>query len=260
MSDTLHCPDCGHENPPGFEACAACGFPLTESTAGSAPAAAPAVKPAEGPSSTPQITIRRPRPRPPRGSQQATTLWLVFGTFAALMVIWVAIKANVDRATQPVEGSSPEQQVNADSLMRELQRDSTNVSARVRLGDILYDTGNWNDAIVHYRAALRMDSTLVSALVDLGVCYYNLGATEEAERHFTLALRREPHQPVALFNLGIVSERRKAYREAMDYYHRALQTAPPEEIKQAIMAGMARIQQAQGLQPGPLPETPSAPR
>jgi tetratricopeptide (TPR) repeat protein len=255
MSDTLHCPDCGHENPPGFTACSACGFPLGEAPAGPAPPAAPAA------AAAPHITIRRPLPRPrPRGSQQATTLWLVFGTFAALMVIWVAIKANVDRATQPVEGSNPQQQVNADSLVRVLQQDSTNVSAQVELANIFYDTGNWNDAIVHYRSALRMDSSLVSALVDLGVCYYNLGSTEDADRHFRLALVRDPHQPVALFNLGIVCERRKDYREALDFYHRALQTAPPEEIKQAIVAGMQRIEQAQGLQPKPLPgSSPTTP-
>jgi len=258
MSDTVHCPDCGHENPPGFETCAACGFPLGEAPASPAPPATP--DPPAATPSAPHITIRRPLPRPrPRGSQQATTLWLVFGTFAALMVIWVAIKANVDRASQPVEGSNPQQQVNADSLARVLQSDSTNVTAQVELANIFYDTGNWNDAIVHYRSALRKDSSQVSALVDLGVCYYNLGDAEEAERHFSLALNRDPHQPVALFNLGIVSERRKAYRQAMEFYHRALQTAPPEEIKQAIIAGMGRIQQAQGLQPKPLASPPATP-
>src|SRR5206468_2849724 len=142
---------------PRFENCAACGFPLGETPAEPAPAAPPVSPPGAAPaSSEPHITIRRPLPRPrPRGSQQATTLWLVFGTFSALMVIWVAIKANVDRASQPVEGSNPQQQVNADSLARVLQSDSTNVTAQVELANIFYDTGNWNEAILHYRSALR---------------------------------------------------------------------------------------------------------
>lgn len=257
MSDTIHCPDCGHENPPGFDTCAACGFPLTEDRGPQAHRQqGPEATPVESPE--PQIYIRRPRPRPIRSSQQATALWLVFGSFAVVLLIVVAVRANLERAHQPVEGSTPQQQFNADSLFDALQKDSTDVAARVKLGDIFYDTGNWPDAIIHYRAAVRMDSSQVSALVDLGVCYYNLGHTEDAERYFMLALNRDAEQPVALFNLGIVSERKKQHRQAMEFYHRALRAEPPEQIKQAIMEAMGRIQKELGLEAKPLPgKTPS---
>jgi len=252
MSDTIHCPDCGHENPPGFDACAACGFPLTDAGARAAPAS-PGTEATPAESAEPRIYIRRPRPRPIRSSQQATALWLVFGSFAVVLLIVVAVRSNLERAHQPVEGSTPAQQFNADSLFDALQKDSTDVAARVRLGDIFYDTGNWPDAIIHYRAAMRMDSSQVTALVDLGVCYYNLGHTEDAERHFMLALNRDAEQPVALFNLGIVYERKKQHRLALEYYHRSLRTEPPEPIKQAIMEAMGRIQRELGLEARPLP-------
>src|SRR5262249_26577578 len=154
------------------------------------------------------------------------SLWLVFGTFAALVVLYVAFKANYDRVTRPIEGSSEAQQAAGDSVLRVLSRDSTNVDAHVRMGDLLYDTGHWSDAIVHYRAALRIDSSRTTTLVDLGVCYYQLDAPEEAERHFMLALERDPHQAVALFNLGIVYERREQYRKALGFFHRALESGP----------------------------------
>lgn len=256
MSDTIRCPDCGHENPPGLTECAACGFPLVpepgnrgaNGPAAEPPPAAPTGEPTTAPY-IPRPIRRPPRPRP---NAQAATLWLIFGTFCALVVIGVAIKTNVDRASQPIEGSSPVQQASADSVLATLQRDSTNVAARVRLGDILYDTANWSEAIVQYRAAIRMDSSLTSSLVDLGVCYYNLGAGEQAERHFLLALQRDPHQPVALFNLAIVYEGRKDYKKAIQLFHRALETQPPDEMRQAVIAAMERIQQAQGLKAGPL--------
>ena len=251
MSDTIRCPDCGHENPPGFNACAACGFPLTEAGASEGRQAESEATSTEG--AEPQIYLRRHRPRPMRSSQQATALWLIFGSFAVVLLIVVAVRANLERAHQPVEGSTSQQQFNADSLFDELQKDSTDVAARVKLGDIFYDTGNWPDAIIHYRAAVRMDSSQVSALVDLGVCYYNLGHTEDAERYFMLALNREAEQPVALFNLGIVHERKKQHRQAMDFYHRALRTEPPEQIKQAIMEAMGRLQKELGLEARPLP-------
>ena len=260
MSDTIRCPDCGHENPPGATECAACGFPLESEAvarAGATRREPPRTEPAPGaePPAPPYIPRPIRRPPRPRSNMQVTSLWLIFGTFCALAVIGVAIKSNVDRAQQPIEGSSPVQQASADSVMATIQRDSTNVAARVRLGDILYDTGNWSEAIVQYRAAIRMDSSLTPSLVDLGVCYYNLGASEQAERHFLLALKRDPHQPVALFNLGIVYEGRKEYRQALDQFHRALETGPPDEMKQAVVAAMERIQKAQGLKAGPLPQT-----
>jgi tetratricopeptide (TPR) repeat protein len=197
---------------------------------------------------------RRPRRPRPLASNQVLSLWLVFGTFCALVVIWVAFKANYDRATQPVPGSSEAQQSRADSLQRILARDSTQIEARVRLADLLYDTGNWSEAVIHYRSAVRQDSSLSTALVDLGVCYYNLGDPTEAERHFRLALGRDPHQPVALFNLGIVYERRKEYRAALEFFHRALQSGPPEPMRSPLLEAMNRVQEQLGTQARPLPE------
>jgi tetratricopeptide (TPR) repeat protein len=249
VTGTLRCPDCGHPNPAGAAACEACGFPLAEHSQEALHAAPEASSPA--PQALPPIPRPRRR-RPPRGSNEALSLWLVFGTIMALVVIYFAVKSNVDRSQPPVEGASPVQQENADSLRLVLEKDSTDVHAQVHLGDLLYDTGNWTEAIVHYRAAIRRDSSLVNALVDLGVCYYNLGAAADAKRHFELALRRDPHQPVALFNLGIVYEGMNDTKLALDFYHRALRTEPPDEMKQAILQAMSRVQKKAGVQPKPL--------
>ncbi|TMQ68327.1 MAG: tetratricopeptide repeat protein [Candidatus Eisenbacteria bacterium] len=176
------------------------------------------------------------------------------GALAVAVVIYMAIKANYERATAPIEGSSEAQQAAADSVLRAIERDSTDVTAHVRLANILFDTGNWSDAIVHYRAALRRDSSQVTAIVDLGVCYFNLGESDQAERHFELALAHDPHQPIALFNLGIVHEHRKDYRGALGYFHRALQSGPPDNMQQPLVEAITRIQRKTGTQAPPLPE------
>ena len=263
MSETLRCPDCGRDNPVGAESCAHCGFPLRE------PAAAAPAPPAEAPATAPEPAAPSPpgppidramlrpfRPRRPRpqGSTVALQLWLVFATFMALVVIGIAFKANVERASQPIEGSSAAQLAEAEALRTRLEKDSTDVEARVRLGDIFYDTGNWPDAIVQYRAAVRMDSSLGNALVDLGVAYYNLGSATEAERNFLLALKRDPHHPVALFNLGIVSEGRGEPKAALEYFHRALQSNPPENMREPLLEAMARVQKKTGAAAPPLPD------
>jgi len=252
MTDSIRCPDCGASNPPDAASCAHCNFPL-------APAAAEP-PPAKGPRPEPSIPRSPPRPRrrPPRasGAGQALSLWLFVGGFAALLLVFMGIKAGVDRSSEPVEGSNEAQQKRADELQATLAKDSTDVDTRQALADLYYDTGNWSEASTHYRSVLRRDSTRVTAIVDLGVCYYNLGVTDRAETLFQLALRRDPHQPVALFNLGIVSERRDDYDAALRYYHAAIQSAPPEEMGKALIEAMQRVQQKTGRTPPPLNQGP----
>jgi len=255
MSDPNRCPDCGHENPAGSESCSACNFPLRP--APPPPAAVPEAPPAPEPAAPP-VRSRPPRPirprRPRPGQNQALTLWLAFGAILAVMVIYIAIQANVERASVPVEGASTDQQQQADQIMAALAKDSTDVEARVALADLLFDTGNWPDAIIQYRAVLRRDTSRVTAIVDLGVCYYNLGDPVIAEQLFERALRHDPHQPVALFNLGIVHERRKDDKGALSYFHRALQSSPPESMRQPLMDAIARAAKNAGIEARPLPQ------
>ena len=251
MSETIQCPDCGFQNPAGSAVCARCHFPLTEDLKAPIPA------PAAG-TSGPAIPRLRPiRPRRPRPEANvALSLWLGVGAFVALLLVLIAIQANVKRGDQQVEGSNAEQQKSANELRTALEKDSTDNHARVALADILFDTGNWSEAIVHYRSAVHHDSTLVTAIVDQGVCYYNLSAPDEAERLFKLALQREPHQPFALFNLGIVYERRGDNDKALEYFHQALESSPPENMKPALMEAMQRVFKATGKQAPPINSNP----
>ena len=242
MTESLRCPDCGRENPPGSTTCVHCGHPIHEET-----------KPAERPVFIRRHLIRSRPPRP-RDAQQALQLWLVFGTVCVLIVLWVAIDANRRRAEQPVEGSNARQQEAANALYTELARDSNSVAVHRQLADLLYDTANWSEAVVHYRAAIRRDSSLSTAMVDLGVCYYNLSRPDLAEQMFQLALARDPHQPVALFNLGIVAETRGEDEKALQFYHRSLQSGPPDPLMQALQERMTGLMKKMGASAPPLPD------
>src|SRR5206468_5472549 len=95
VSQKARCADCGHENDAGAASCEACHFPREEAAVG--PAAASDRASATGaadPAAAPRpLRPRRPRPAP----NQALSLWLVFGTLASLVVIYMAIKANYER-------------------------------------------------------------------------------------------------------------------------------------------------------------------
>jgi tetratricopeptide (TPR) repeat protein len=257
MDHTIRCPDCGRENPEGAEYCAQCNHPLGEARdhlpggAGAGPAPA-----GPGRGGMPPIRRRIIRARRPGGrdAQQAAQLWLIFGTICVLVVLWVAIQSVNQRSTPQVEGSNADQQKLAAQLFSELARDSNNVDAHHQLADLLYDTANWPEAIVHYRAVLRRDSTRVNAIVDLGVCYFNLSDTEEAEKFFQRALTLEPQQPVALFNLGIVHESQGDTSGALQFYHRAMQSKLlSESMRKPLMDRMEALFRKSGRQAPPLP-------
>jgi cytochrome c-type biogenesis protein CcmH/NrfG len=191
------------------------------------------------------MILRPPRfrPRPRRVDPTSATLWIVFGGFAASVMLWVAVQATLKKAGPvPIPGATGSVQATADSVQQVLARDSTNADALQKLADIYYDTGNWEPAIVQYRSVLRHDPSRTTALVDLGVCYYNLSDSQTAETLFQEALTREPDHAVALFNLGIVNEKRGDNAAALDYFRRCLASHPPEMMRAPVAASIERVQ------------------
>jgi tetratricopeptide (TPR) repeat protein len=259
MLEDVICPSCGFRNPPDAENCAACNFPLKR--AAGEGVTEPSRAEQASATGVPTYAPRRMR-RPPRGPAplqgQAMWLWLLFGTFAAVVLIATAVqtfrKQNAPPAAPPVEGVSPEQQAVVNSARAELARDSSNVEAHLALANVLYDTGNWDQAIVEYRSVLRRDSTRVPPMVDLGVCYYNLGDTPHAEELFHHALQLDPGQPVALFNLGIVAERHGHWDEALRWYHQAMEHATDAGLRESIAQALQRTATKAGRKPPPLPQ------
>jgi len=245
MPETIRCPSCGTENAAGAEACAQCNFPLAEKAA-----ATPAPEPEFAFDPGPRPVPRRTRPDAMQPIQMQ--LWLFAGIAVVMGILYFAAQGFWNSNAKPVEGAAPQQQQRADAARAVLEKDSTNLVARIELANVLYDTGNWSEAIVHYKSALRLDPNRATTVVDMGVCFYNLGKFAEAESLFQRAIVLDPHQAVAMFNLGIIAEAQERWDEALVQYHRAMQSGPPEGMKpileQHIQAAMAKT----GKTPPPL--------
>jgi len=270
MSTPIKCPSCGYWNDPSVSECTNCNFPLHGDTAlirqhddalRPAPIAAPPAEavPNEAPEPVaPAIDIRRVRPirtRPPRAPMDGTSqqLWMVVGGIAIALLVWQAFTGFNQSNNKPVAGAKPEQQKIIDQAREAIAADSTDLQARIALADVMYDTANWSEAIVHYRTANRLDPTRVTTVVDLGVCYYNLGDASTAKTLFTKALEMDPKQPVALFNLGVVAEFEKDEQKALEYYQLAQGANPPPGMVQPLEE---RIKGATAKLKGPQPSAP----
>jgi tetratricopeptide (TPR) repeat protein len=250
MSESITCPDCGAANPAGSVACEHCNFPLVPPQPGvAAPAetSAPAPVASDARAFDPGPRPMRPRRARPNAMEPVQMqLWLVSGVAVVLGIVYFAAQGFWKSNLKPVEGARPEQQQVADQARGVLEKDSTNLAARIELANVLYDTGNWSEAIVHYKAAARLDPQRATTLVDMGVCYYNLSRFAAAESLFQHALLIDPAQPVALFNLGIVAESQQHYDQAVSFYHRAMQANPPDAMKQPLMDHLKTVMQKTG--------------
>ena len=247
MPDSLRCPSCGAENAAGAEACAQCNFPLS----GKAPTpAAPAAEEQFKFDPGPRPVRRRARPDAMQPIQMQ--LWLFAGIAVVMGILYFAAQGFWHSNAKPVEGAAPPQQQRADAARTVLAKDSTNLMARIELANVLYDTGNWSEAIVHYKSAERLDPKRSTTVVDMGVCYYNLGRFATADSLFRHALAIDPHQAVAMFNLGIIAESRGEWNAALAQYHRALEADPPDAMKQVLQQRIQEAMAKTGRKPPPL--------
>ena len=278
MSDTVTCPGCGAANPASAAQCQQCNFPLgdapspvaaapTEKPAAPAPPApppvpapAPVVEKREAPAFDPGPRPQRPRRARPDAMQPVQMqIWLFVGIAVVLGIIYFAAQGFWKTHVTPVEGADATQQQRADLARRVLEKDSTNVAARIELANTLYDTGNWSEAIVHYRSADRMDPHRATTVVDMGVCYYNLGDFARAESLFTHALTIDPRQVFAMFNLGIVAESREDWNTAIKYFHQAMQLNPPEAMRPILEQHVQAAMEKTGRTAPPLGGPPGQP-
>lgn len=276
MSHTIICPDCGAANAADATQCAKCNYPFVDTfpratgpapsaphaegmakEMASPPAAAPQPKPA---AAGPEVRGFDPGPRPVRRNRarrdamQPVQMQIVVAVAIAVIVGLVAYAAKGFMKTNApaVAGADPQLQQAADAARALLERDSSNVAARINLANVLYDTANWGEAIIHYKSALRLDPQRVTTVVDMGVCYYNLGQAEAAESLFTHALTIDPSQPIALFNLGVVAEGQSRWNDALGFYHRAVQANPPAEVRAVLEEHIKTVMAKTGKQPPPL--------
>src|SRR5215471_17686807 len=244
MPESIRCPSCGAENAPGAESCAQCNFPLAEKPAISSE---PEFKFDPGPR-----PVRRQRERPGAMEPVQMQIWLFAGIAVILGIVYFAAQGFWKSNVPPVEGANAQQEQRADAARAVLAKDSTNVMARITLANVLYDTGNWSDAIVHYKSALRLDPNRATTVVDMGVCYYNLGRSAAAESLFQHALVLDPHQAVAMFNLGVIAESQERWDEALAQFHRALESGPPDEMKKVLQQHIEAAMAKTGKTPPPL--------
>jgi tetratricopeptide (TPR) repeat protein len=103
---------------------------------------------------------------------------------------------------------------------------SENGEAENSLGFDLAERGHLDEAIAHYREALRFRPDYMEAHANLGAALSAQGRRDEALAHCRKALEIKPHSEMALNNMGAALAEQGRVDEALRYYQAAIDTDP----------------------------------
>jgi cytochrome c-type biogenesis protein CcmH/NrfG len=109
--------------------------------------------------------------------------------------------------SQPAEkeqGVSVESAAQIFELEKVTKEKPDDVASWTSLGNLYFDTGNHQKAIVAYTRALELNPNNANVMTDLGVMYRRSGQPKKAIESFDKAAKIDPKHETALFNKGIV--------------------------------------------------------
>ena len=104
----------------------------------------------------------------------------------------------------------------------------TSARAESNLGQVLYERGEWPEAITHYETALRLDPRLANAHYNLGLALARLGRIAEALARFSAAAEIQPSFVDAHLEWGRMLMKAKQPAAAAEQFAQALQLAPAQ--------------------------------
>ncbi len=108
-------------------------------------------------------------------------------------------------ASAPATASIPEDVQNqVNSLRSILKDDPKNRNALVQLGNLYFDSEQFDKAIEAYSKALEIDPQNADVRTDMGIMYRRKGEFDRAIAEFTKAAEMNPHHVNSRYNLGVV--------------------------------------------------------
>jgi len=108
-------------------------------------------------------------------------------------------------------------------------------------GEALFQQGNYNGAIVHYKNALEKDPNFVPARFNLGLAYLETGKLEQAEREFQKVQLQNPQDARVTFQLARIANFQNKPAVAVPLLTSYLQERPDDPAAMEQLAFSATI-------------------
>jgi tetratricopeptide (TPR) repeat protein len=189
--------------------------------------------------------------------------WIIGSQQSSIRPPATALAQQAAGPAQDASGSAPparatvidETQVNA--LKADAQRDSSNATPRVMLGNLYFDAERYDEAIKWYGEAAKLSPKDVNVSTDLGVSYYYSNQPDKALEQFDRSLQLDPKHAKTLLNVGIVKAFGKQDLDgAAQAWKAVIALAPDSPEGQAARRALDGLQSAH---PAVSPGTPRKP-
>jgi tetratricopeptide (TPR) repeat protein len=141
--------------------------------------------------------------------------------------------------------------------------DNTDSVAQRRLGVLLADRTDFEEAKIHIQRALDLNPNDANAFVAMGIFLIQAGKPDEAIDHIIRAMRLNPYYPARYpWKLGVAYYTAKRYSEAVTPLKEAINLSPkfmmPHRALAATYAQLGRVDEARAMVEQILAEEPHA--
>jgi len=122
-----------------------------------------------------------------------------------------------------------------------LAKNPNDIEAHIGLGNLDFDSSQWDKAIEHYNTALSLDPKNPDVRVDRAIAYHNLGQDEQAFAEMRAVTKSHPTHKNAWLNLGVVSSGMGNRKTAIEAYERFLALEPNGERSDGVRRDLAEM-------------------
>ena len=114
----------------------------------------------------------------------------------------------------------------ADESQMAMTIDPTLLESRRARGYVLWNTGNWQEAVTEYKAALAINDKIADLHMALGYNYHSLGEYDQAVQSFLQAYALNPTDPMAPFEISRTYSTVGDFTQSVQYADQAVKTEP----------------------------------
>lgn len=113
-----------------------------------------------------------------------------------------------------------------EQLRKMLQSEPSNANAHHNLANNLYELNNYDEAIMHYQAAIKLNPTFIDSYIQCAMVHRKLKAYDLAIELLDKAYNLDRFNPKALHGLGITYVLLEDHPRAIEFLSKAVALAP----------------------------------
>ncbi len=138
----------------------------------------------------------------------------------------------------------------AGPLLNELRNAPDNIALLAQVGNIYYDTQQYQEAIRYYDRALRIDPKNCNVRTDMATAFFYLGDSDRAISELQTSLKYEPKHGPTLYNLGMIKWQGKGDASgAVASWEELLREVPDYPDRANVESLLARAKQHTNVAP-----------